>query len=91
MQLKELNERQRQINHKKHVAQGLDSEVANTRYPPKVQLISKYERRTDRRTFTERKTLFEQDKKIEEPKERVEVAAKTRDSWIKAPKMTERC
>ena len=50
MQLRELNERQRQINQKKYVAQGLEAD-ANQRYPPKVQIISKHERRTDRRTF----------------------------------------
>ncbi|XP_055331180.1 troponin T, skeletal muscle-like [Paramacrobiotus metropolitanus] len=85
--LKELNERQRQISHKKHLAQGLDPEAASSRYPPKVQLASKYERRVDRRTFEERKNLFEQNGVDDKPKELVKPLAKKREDWIK-PKET---
>ena len=83
-QLKELNERQRQINHKRHVAQGaLDPSAPPSRFPPKVLLISKYERRTDRRTFAERKNLFEKDGKPEEQKELVKPKGKVRADWLK--------
>ncbi|GAU90051.1 hypothetical protein RvY_02526-1 [Ramazzottius varieornatus] len=79
--IKELNERQRQSNRQKYVAQGLEAEQ-NTRYPPKVQIISKYERRTDRRTFGDRKGLFDGDKK-EEQKELIKPKAVRRQEWIK--------
>lgn len=70
--MKELNERQRQTNQKKYLAQGMDVEQ-NTRHPPKVQIISKYERRTDRRTFSDRKVLYdgakgEEQKELNKPK-----------------------
>ncbi|GAU88375.1 hypothetical protein RvY_01084 [Ramazzottius varieornatus] len=83
--LKELNERQRQINNKKHVASGAaDPNAAASRYPPKVVLISKYERRTDRRTFGERKSLFEKDGKVEEQKELIKPKAiKAKADWVK--------
>ncbi|OQV19281.1 putative Troponin T [Hypsibius exemplaris] len=81
--LKELNERQRQINRQKYIAQGVDPE-ANARYPPKVQIISKYERRTDRRTFGDRKVLFD-GSKVEEQKEILKPKGVLRDekAWIK--------
>ncbi|XP_055342483.1 troponin T, skeletal muscle-like [Paramacrobiotus metropolitanus] len=86
--IKELNERQRQINMKKYVVAGGDVEggagaAAAGRHPPKVQLISKYERRTDRRTFGERKSLFEWDASREPAKETQKPQAKKRETWIR--------
>ena len=74
------------MNVKKHVAQGLSTGEANSRYPPKVQLISKYERRTDRRTFQERKALFEVEQKRLEGLELLKPAAKKREGWVKGKK-----
>ena len=85
-QLKELNERQRQINNKRHQAQGVDPSAANSRYPPKVQLISKYERRTDRRTYGERKSLFEMDSRQQQEKELIKPKGKVRSDWVKPKK-----
>ncbi|GAB6031388.1 hypothetical protein CHUAL_009170 [Chamberlinius hualienensis] len=56
--LKELNERQRQINRNKALKKGLDPEALSGRYPPKIQVASKYERRIDRRTYGDKKTLY---------------------------------
>jgi len=56
--LKELAERQRQINRNKALKKGLDPEAFSGKYPPKIQVASKYERRTDRRTFGDKKELF---------------------------------
>ena len=86
--LRELNERQRQINTKKYAAAGLEAETG--RYPPKVQIISKHERRTDRRTFSDRRCLYDTSNRTEEQKELNKPAAKKRDTWIKEKKPEER-
>ncbi|KAG9509302.1 Troponin T, partial [Fragariocoptes setiger] len=57
--LKELSERQRQINRNKALKKGLDPEALSGKYPPKLQVASKYERRLDRRDFGDKKGLFE--------------------------------
>lgn len=57
--LKELSERQRQINRNKALKKGLDPEALSGKYPPKLQVASKYERRLDRRDFGDKKNLFE--------------------------------
>lgn len=56
--LKELTERQKQINKNKALKLGLDMEDLSGKHPPKVRLASKYERRIDRRTFGEKTELF---------------------------------
>lgn len=57
--LKELSERQRQINRNKALKKGLDPEALSGKHPPKLQVASKYERRLDRRDFGDKKHLFE--------------------------------
>lgn len=56
--LKELMERQKQINKNKALKLGLDTEDLNSNVPPKVRLASKYERKVDRRSFKEKTSLF---------------------------------
>ena len=56
--LKELTERQKQINKNKALKLGLDMEDLSGKHPPKVRLASKYERRIDRRSFGEKTELF---------------------------------
>merc|ERR1712176_1386908 len=50
--LKELKERQRQQNKQKAIKLGLDPEALTGKYPPKIRMYSKYERRTDTRSYT---------------------------------------
>merc|ERR1712137_146345 len=56
--LKELKERQKQQLRHKALKRGLDPEALTGKYPPKIQLASKFERRVDHRTYTDKMGLF---------------------------------
>ncbi|XGW06815.1 hypothetical protein V3C99_016828 [Haemonchus contortus] len=56
--LKELNERSRQVA--RNASGGKKGEQdGDGRYPPKVQVFSKYDRQIDRRNFKERRSVYE--------------------------------
>ncbi|KAF7281575.1 hypothetical protein GWI33_004543 [Rhynchophorus ferrugineus] len=57
--LKELKERQKQQLRHKALKKGLDPEALTGKYPPKIQVASKYERRVDTRSYGDKKNLFE--------------------------------
>merc|ERR1719211_189583 len=57
--LKELKERHKQQLRQKAMKKGLDPEALTQKYPPKIRMYSKYERRTDTRTYEDRKKLYE--------------------------------
>merc|ERR1719468_394964 len=59
LDLKELKERQKQQLRQKAMKRGLDPEALTGKYPPKIRMYSKYERRTDTRTYEDRKKLYE--------------------------------
>eukprot|EP00092_Neocalanus_flemingeri_P066163 GFUD01080573.1.p1 GENE.GFUD01080573.1~~GFUD01080573.1.p1 ORF type:complete len:307 (-),score=128.96 GFUD01080573.1:144-1064(-) len=58
-EFKELNERQKIQLRNKAVKKGLDPESFTGSHPPKIRMFSKYERRTDTRTYGDRKKLYE--------------------------------
>merc|ERR1711997_467145 len=58
-ELKELAERQKIQLRNKAVKKGLDPESFTGAHPPKIRMFSKYERRTDTRTYGDRKKLYE--------------------------------
>jgi len=57
--LKELKERQKMQLRHKAMKRGLEPEALTGKHPPKIQTASKFERRTDRRTYDDKKKLFE--------------------------------
>merc|ERR1712098_64898 len=58
-EMKELKERQKLQMRNKAVKKGLDPEAFTGAHPPRIHMFSKYERRTDTRTYVERKKLYE--------------------------------
>merc|ERR1719350_987253 len=57
--LMELKERQKAQLRQKALKKGLDPEALVGKYPPMIRMYSKYERRTDTRTYEDRKKLYE--------------------------------
>merc|ERR1712183_634561 len=59
LDLKELKERQEAQLRQKALKKGLDPEALVGKYPPMIRMYYKYERRTDTRTYEDRKKLYE--------------------------------
>ena len=57
--MKELKRRQKVQLRQKAAKKGLDPEAFTGKYPPRIRMFSKYERRTDTRTYADRKGLYE--------------------------------
>merc|ERR1712050_698407 len=58
-EFKELAERRKLQLRNKAIKKGLDPESFTGAHPPKIHMFSKYERRTDTRTYGDRKKLYE--------------------------------
>merc|ERR1719239_1110815 len=57
-ELKELAERQKLQQRNKAIKKGLDPESFTQKHPPTIRMFSKYERRTDTRSYGDRKKLY---------------------------------
>merc|ERR1712133_340902 len=57
LDLKELKERQKAQLRAKALKKGLDPEALTGKYPPKIRMYSKYERRTDTRSYDDKENV----------------------------------
>lgn len=86
--LKEMAERQRQMQKQRWAKAGLDpaEDAKLMKFPPKVQTASKYERQIDRRTWGDKREIYEIGWNKNEEKERHQlgdIKLKDESSWIK--------
>jgi len=85
LDLKELKERQKAQLRAKALKKGLDPEALTGKYPPKIRMYSKYERRTDTRSYDDRKKMYEGGWEVVRA-EHLESAWKEKyDEWSKRP------
>merc|ERR1712087_322444 len=86
LDLKELKERQKAQLRAKALKKGLDPEAFTGKYPPKIRMYSKYQRRTDTRSYDDRKKLYEGGWEVVRS-EHLEASWKEKyDEWLKRPK-----
>jgi len=85
LDLKELKERQKAQLRGKALKKGLDPESFTGKYPPKIRMYSKYERRTDTRSYDDRKKMYEGGWEVVRA-EHLESSWKEKyDEWSKRP------
>merc|ERR1712033_158268 len=85
-EFKELAERQKLQLRNKAIKKGLDPESFTGAHPPTIHMFSKYERRTDTRTYGDRKKLHEGGAEVIRS-EMLEAARKEKFAeWSKRPK-----
>merc|ERR1712066_1211204 len=85
LDLKELKERQKAQLRAKALKKGLDPEALTGKYPPKIRMYSKYERRTDTRSYDDRKKMYEGGWEVVRS-EHLEASWKEKyDEWSKRP------
>merc|ERR1712045_142508 len=84
-ELKELKERQKVQLRAKALKKGLDPEALTGKYPPKIRMYSKYEHRTDTRSYDDRKKMYEGGWEVVRA-EHLEASWKEKhDEWSKRP------
>merc|ERR1712227_594910 len=83
--LKELKERQKQQLRQKAMKKGLDPEALTGKYPPKIRMYSKYERRTDTRTYEDRRKLYEGGWEVVRAEHLESCWKEKYDEWSKRP------
>merc|ERR1719444_781418 len=85
-ELKELKERQKVQLRQKALKKGLDPEALTGKHPPKIRMYSKYERRTDTRTYEDRKKLYEGGWEVVRAEHLQAFWKEKYDEWLKRPK-----
>merc|ERR1712185_577572 len=65
---------------------GLDPEALTGKYPPKIRMYSKYERRTDTRTYEDRRKLYEGGWEVVRAEHLQALWKEKYDEWLKRPK-----
>jgi len=85
-ELKELNERRKLQLRNKAIKKGLDPEAFCGAHPPRIHMFSKYERRTDTRTYGDRKKLYEGGAEILRAEWLESVWKEKLGEWNKRPK-----
>merc|ERR1711963_277986 len=85
-ELKELNERRKLQLRNKAIKKGLDPEAFCGSHPPRIHMFSKYERRTDTRTYGDRKKLYEGGAEIVRAEWLEQMWKDKNTEWNKRPK-----
>merc|ERR1712029_99037 len=82
----DLEERQKRQLRQKAMKKGLDPEALTGKYPPKIRMYSKYERRTDTRTYEDRRKLYEGGWEVVRSEHLQALWKEKYDEWLKRPK-----
>merc|ERR1712098_30251 len=85
LDLKELKERQKAQLRQKALKKGLDPDAFSGKYPPPIRMYSKYERRTDTRTYDDRKKMYEGGWEVVRAEHLEGVWKEKYDEWSKRP------
>merc|ERR1712036_212672 len=84
-ELNELKERQKAQLRQKALKKGLDPDAFSGKYPPPIRMYSKYERRTDTRTYEDRKKLYEGGWEVIRAESLDAIWKEKYDEWSKRP------
>merc|ERR1711981_1415112 len=84
-ELQELKERQKAQLRQKALKKGLDPDAFCGKYPPPIRMYSKYERRTDTRSYEDRKKLYEGGWEVIRSEALDSVWKDKHDEWTKRP------
>ena len=84
-EMAELKERQKAQLRQKALKKGLDPDAFCGKYPPPIRMYSKYERRTDTRSYEDRKKLYEGGWEVIRSEALDSVWKDKHDEWTKRP------
>jgi len=84
-ELQELKERQKAQLRQKALKKGLDPDAFCGKYPPPIRMYSKYERRTDTRSYEDRKKLYEGGWEVIRSEALDSFWKEKHDEWTKRP------
>merc|ERR1719510_2685295 len=85
-ELQELKERQKAQLRQKALKKGLDPDAFCGKYPPPIRMYSKYERRTDTRSYEDRKKLYGGGWEVIRAEHLQALWKEKYDEWLKRPK-----